>query len=59
MLNLINNANNEKTIDALLISLEAKKAFYSLCNKYIKKCLTAFGLGEFVKIFETVSSVLA
>ena len=41
--------------EAVLISLDAKKAFDSVDHKYIEKTLVAYGFGEgFVKIFKTL-----
>ena len=44
-------ANNENNIDGLIVSLDAKKAFDSVSHKYIEKCLTEFGMDNFVPIF--------
>ena len=43
---------NEEEIDGVLVSLDAKKAFDSVDHRYIRKCLVAFGLTNFVPIFE-------
>ncbi len=42
-------------IDAVLISLDAKKAFYSVDHKYIEKTLIAYGFGPgFVQILKSI-----
>ena len=51
-------AASEDNIDALLISLDAKKAFDSVEHDYIKKCLAKFGLQSFVKIFRILYNEL-
>ncbi len=44
-----------KNIDAVLISLDAKKAFDSVDHKYIEETLSAYGFGPvFVQIFRTL-----
>ena len=45
----------EKNIDAVLISLDAKKAFDSVDHLYIEKTLIAYGFGpKFIRIFKTL-----
>ena len=44
-------ANMEESMDALLVSLDAKKAFDSVEHSYIEQCLIKFGLEKFVPIF--------
>ena len=44
-----------KNIDAVLISLDAKKAFDSVDHQYIEKTLKAYGFGpNFIRIFKTL-----
>jgi hypothetical protein len=44
---------NKKNIDAVLISLDAKKAFDSVDHKYIEDTLRAYGFGDgFINIFK-------
>ena len=50
--------NREENIDAAIISLDAKKAFDSIEHSYIEKCLTKFGLTDFVPIFKMLYSDL-
>jgi hypothetical protein len=45
------NIVNEKSPETLILSLDAKKAFDSVSHKYIRHTLTAFGLEDFVPIF--------
>ena len=47
----INTSNLEKTVDGLLTSLDAKKAFDSVEHSFIKRCLEKFGLKKFIPIF--------
>jgi hypothetical protein len=48
------NHCNKNNIDAVLISLDAKKAFDSVDHKYIKETLIAYGFGPgFIQIFKT------
>ena len=42
----------EKQVDAVLISLDAKKAFDSVDHRYIEKTLKRYGFGpKFIKFF--------
>ena len=52
MLSTLDIANLENEIDALMISLDAKKAFDSVSHDYIERTLIAFGLGSFVDTFK-------
>jgi hypothetical protein len=45
------NIINEQSPEALVISLDAKKAFDSVSHDYIRKTLVEFGLNDFVPIF--------
>jgi hypothetical protein len=48
-----NNAENAE--DAILVSLDAKKAFDSVSHKYIRKALEKYGFGaNFIKVFTTL-----
>lgn len=58
MLSAINLTNIEPDLDGLLVSLDAKKAFDSVEHSYIAKCLTKFGLKDFVPIFNVLYSDL-
>ena len=49
---------NNEDLDGLLVSLDAKKAFDSVEHSFIEKCLTKFGLGNFVPIFKILYSEL-
>ena len=40
---LLNVVNNKTDLDAILVSLDAKKAFDSVEHSYIAKCLEKFG----------------
>ena len=51
MIRTIDLANEDQTVDGIVISLDARKAFDSVDHSYIKDTLTAFGLGNFVGIF--------
>ncbi len=46
MFDFYNNYCKENNIDALLISLDAKKAFDSVSHKYLHKILSAYGFSE-------------
>jgi hypothetical protein len=49
------NHCNKNNIDAVLISLDAKKAFDSVDHKYIEETLIAYGFGSgFIQIFKTL-----
>ena len=50
----IDQANSDRNVDGLVVSLDAKKAFDSVDHRYIKNCLKAFGLENFVGIFEVL-----
>ena len=52
LLMAIDLAEVDDSIDGVMVSLDAKKAFDSVDHRYIRKCLEAFGLGNFVKIFD-------
>ena len=54
----INLASSEADIDAILVSLDAKKAFDSVEHSYIRTCLRKFGLENFLPIFDTLYSEL-
>ena len=54
MLMTIDLANLDQAVDGILISLDAKKAFDSVDHRYIRKCLEAFGLINFIPIFDTL-----
>ena len=58
MIASIKVANSEENIDALMVSLDAKKAFDSVEHSYIKKCLEKVGLADFIPIFEVLYSEL-
>jgi len=45
------NIINEKSPETLIISLDAKKAFDSVSHEYIRRTLAAYGLEDFVPIF--------
>jgi hypothetical protein len=55
---LIEASNESEQIDALLVSLDAKKAFDSVDHQYIEKCLIEFGVPNFVPIFRLLYSEL-
>jgi hypothetical protein len=49
------NHCSKNNIDAVLISLDAKKAFDSVDHKYIEETLIAYGFGPgFIRIFKTL-----
>ena len=45
---------NQEAIDGVLVSLDARKAFDSVDHRYIRRCLSAFGLTGFIPIFEVL-----
>ena len=54
----VDTANVEENLDAILVSLDAKKAFDSVEHSYIRECLHRFGVPEFTKIFDILYSDL-
>ena len=54
MLMTIDQADYDRSVDGVLVSLDAKKAFDSVDHRFIKRCLASFGLQNFVPIFETL-----
>ena len=54
MLMTVDLANVDLNVDGVVVSLDAKKAFDSVDHKYIKKCLTAFGLDMFIPTFNVL-----
>ena len=54
----IEAANLEQNLNAILTSLDAKKAFDSVEHSYIRECLRKFGLASFVGIFDVLYSDL-
>jgi len=49
------NYCRKNNVDAVLISLDAKKAFDSVDHKYIEETLVAYGFGDgFVRMFKTL-----
>ena len=54
MLMTIDLANVDLNVKGTVVSLDAKKAFDSVDHRYIKKCLSAFGLDRFVAIFDVL-----
>ena len=51
MLMTIDQAQTDVSVNGILVSLDAKKAFDSVDHRFIKRCLVAFGLECFVPIF--------
>ena len=46
---------NQKNLESVLISLDAKKAFDSVNHRYIEKTLRAYGFGDrFIEVFKTL-----
>ena len=54
----IDVANVEENLDAILVSLDAKKAFDSVEHSFIRECLRRFGVPDFIKIFDILYSDL-
>ena len=54
MLMTVDLANSDPTIDGVVVSLDAKKAFDSVDHRYICKCLEAFGFRRFIPIFNVL-----
>ena len=54
MLMTIDLANLDNEVDGALISLDARKAFDSVDHRYIRECLRAFGLSNFIPVFNTL-----
>ena len=54
MLMTIDLANVDDTIEGMVVSLDAKKAFDSVSHKYIRRSLKAFGLEGFIPIFNVL-----
>ena len=50
----LNVINNEADLEAVLVALDAKKAFDSVEHGYIEICLKKFGFSNFVPIFKTL-----
>ena len=59
LLATIDLANVDDTVDGVILSLDAKKAFDSVDHRYIRRCLKAFGLDCFVHIFDTLYTDLS
>jgi hypothetical protein len=52
---VIKSLAEENIVDAVVISLDAKKAFDSVSHNFIKITLRKFGFGDnFIKVFETL-----
>ena len=54
----IDITNDDPTVSAALLALDAKKAFDSVDHKYIERCLQSFGCARFIPIFRTLYSDL-
>ena len=54
MLMTMDLANCDETVDGVIVSLDARKAFDSVDHDYIRKTLTAFGLNSFIGIFNVL-----
>ena len=54
MLATIDLANLDRSVDGMVVSLDAKKAFDSVDHNFIRRCLKAFGLDGFIRVFDTL-----
>ena len=54
MLMTLDLANLDETVDGIIVSLDAKKAFDSVDHDYIRGILDAFGLSRFKPIFNVL-----
>ena len=54
MLMTIDLPDADENVDGALVSLDAKKAFDSVDHRYIRKCLSEFGLSCFIPVFNTL-----
>ena len=54
MLMTLDLAQIDETIDGVIVSLDAKKAFDSVDHNYIRRVLRAFGMGNFIPIFNVL-----
>ena len=54
MLMTVDQANIDDMVDGVIVSLDAKKAFDSVSHEFIRRTLTAFGLGQFIPIFNVL-----
>ena len=54
MLTTIDSANVDQNVDGVVVSLDAKKAFDLVDYNFIRRCLTAFGLSNFINVFNTL-----
>ena len=51
LLSCVKISNLDEEIDGIITSLDARKAFDSVNHEYIKRCLSKFGLDDFIPIF--------
>ena len=54
MLMTLDLANLDATVDGIIVSLDAKKAFDSVDHNFIRRSLRAFGISEFEHIFNVL-----
>ena len=54
MLMTIDLANVDPNVNGVVVSLDAKKAFDSVDHGFIRRCLTAFGLENFIPVFNVL-----
>ena len=54
MIMTVDLANVDINVDGVVVSLDAKKAFDSVDHRYIRRCLKAFGLENFINIFNVL-----